>query len=252
VGLYDLPFSRDALTSDSKLLFMDRSLIKDELTRYGYADNTVGLMLHGRPHCGRYEWMIGVFDNIEFEEFSNDPARHSDQLMPAGRFVVNLLDPAEPPQGYADYKASYLGKGHRLALGINGAVLNEAIEDDENSDVFAWGVDVFYNYGRWVAQAEYDWLAQDFFGEVDDDVQPEGWYAQAGYMLTACWELAGRYQVLDPDTNTFQDQLRWTSIGLNYYIWDHNLKIQTEYQFRDGQDDDERDNAVHCQLQLDY
>jgi hypothetical protein len=240
------------MTSDSKLLFMDRSLIKDELTRYGFADNTVGLMLHGRPYCGRYEWYVGVFDNLDFERFSNDPDRESDQLMPAGRFVVNFLDPADPPQGYADYKASYLGKGQRLALGINAVALNEAIQLDENSDIYAWGVDLFFNKGRWVAQAEYDWLAQDFFDGADDDIQGEGWYVQTGYMLTNCWELAGRYQVLDPDTNTSGDILRWTSIGLNYYIWDHNFKIQTEYTFREEQEDGERDNVVQCQLQLDY
>ena len=48
-GLYDFVFSRDALTSDSKLLLMDRSLIKDALTVLGFADNTVGVLVHGRP-----------------------------------------------------------------------------------------------------------------------------------------------------------------------------------------------------------
>jgi hypothetical protein len=87
VGLYDAHISRNSLTSDSKLLLMDRSLIKEFLTGIGFTDNTVGFMFHGRPHGGRFEWYAGLFDNIEFEFHSDDIDRESDKLMPAGRAV---------------------------------------------------------------------------------------------------------------------------------------------------------------------
>ena len=251
IGLYDIPFSRNALTSDAKLLLMDRTLIKEHLTGFGLTDNTIGLMLHGRPHGGRFEYYVGVFDNVEFELFADDVTRESDQLMPAGRLVVNFLDSAEPPQGYADYQESYIGKGQRLQLGVNAASLNEAIDTGFPSDIVAWGVDVFYNSGPWVAQGEFDWFQQDFFAGAAN-IQGEGWYVQAGYLINSCWELAARYQLLDPDTNTAGDQLRWTSIGLNYYIWEHNLKIQTDYTFKDEQGAELANNAFQVQLQLDY
>jgi hypothetical protein len=73
VGLYDAVFSRDALTSDSKLLFMDRSLVKDALTAVGLADNTVGLLAHSRPAKGRFEISGGVFDNLVFETGGTGP-----------------------------------------------------------------------------------------------------------------------------------------------------------------------------------
>ena len=120
-GLYDIPFSRNALTSDSKLLFMDRTLIKEQLTAVGMADNTIGLMLHGRPYCGQFEYAFGIFDNDQFERFGLAGTKESDQLMPAGRVVWNVLDPMKPPEGYADYYESYLGKGQRLELGANAA-----------------------------------------------------------------------------------------------------------------------------------
>jgi hypothetical protein len=66
-GLYDGPFSRDALTSDSKLLIMDRSLIKGALDVLGLTDNTVGVMAHGRPYGGRLEFAAGAFDNLTYE-----------------------------------------------------------------------------------------------------------------------------------------------------------------------------------------
>ena len=67
VGLYDMVFSRNALTSDSKLLLMDRSLIKGALTVLGVTDNTVGILVHGRPLDGHLSYGFGIFDNIGFE-----------------------------------------------------------------------------------------------------------------------------------------------------------------------------------------
>jgi hypothetical protein len=87
VGLYDAVFSRDALTSDSKLLFMDRSLVKDALTAVGLADNTVGLLAHSRPAKGRFEISGGVFDNLAFETGGTGAnARQADGAM-VGRSV---------------------------------------------------------------------------------------------------------------------------------------------------------------------
>lgn len=254
VGLYDVPFSRDALTSDSKLLFMDRSLVKSALTELGFADNGIGLMFHGRPDCGRFEYAVGIFDSVEFEDDGDDgngPTRDSDELMPIGRVVWHLLDPATPPDGYADYYGSYLGQGQRLDIGANAAYLQEASIDDDEFSVYAWGVDLFFNRGPYTLQAEYDWFMQDSVGGIPD-VRGDGWYVQAGYFFNCCWELAGRYQLLDPDHDVFGDQLRWTSVGLNYYIWKHNLKIQTDYTFKDEQGADVADNVLQVQLQLDY
>src|SRR5262245_49965401 len=92
-GLYDVPFSRDALTSDSKLLFMDRSLIKDALTGFGLADNGIGVMARGRPLGGHLEYDVGAFNNDRFDGLRTT-RRRSGQVMPAGRIAVDLLDPA--------------------------------------------------------------------------------------------------------------------------------------------------------------
>jgi hypothetical protein len=87
----------------------------------------------------------------------------------------------------------------------------------------------------------------------EEDFVSDGWFVQGGYYFyDYCWELAARYQVLDPDLDDSGDQQRWTTIGLNRYYWKHNLKIQMEYAFVQEQDDDEGDNLVQVQLQLDY
>jgi hypothetical protein len=230
VGLYDIPFSRDALTSDSKLLFMDRSLIKEELTGVGFADNTIGVMLHGRPDCGRYEYMFGVFDSVVYERFGVAGTRESDDLMPGGRFVVSLLDPQSTLDGYADYLGSYLGKGQRLDIGINAVHLSDALDAATTLDLSAWGVDLFYNTGPYTFQTEYDQILENVDGGVD--IFADGWYVQGGYLFNPCdpcLEFALRYQELDPLVG---DTLQWTSVGFNWYIREHNLKVQTDYTFR--------------------
>jgi hypothetical protein len=244
-GLYDIPFSRDALTSDSKLLFMDRTLIKEQLTAVGMADNTFGLLLHGRPHGGHFEYAFGIFDNDQFERFGVAGVRESDELMPAGRVVVSLLDPLPSLDGYADYMESYIGKGQRLEIGANAAHLGDAIDTLVVQDITAWGVDVFANNGPYTFQAEYDWIHDSVAG--GDDVISDGWYAQVGYLFhydpcdPCAAEFCVRYETLDPYIFTAGvpdngERLDWVRVGFNFYIREHNLKVQTDYCFRSGND----------------
>jgi hypothetical protein len=250
-GLYDLPFSRDALTSDSKLLFMDRTLIKEQLTAVGMADNTFGLMLHGRPHCGQFEYAFGIFDNDQFERTAGFPeqpfpagSRESDELMPAGRLVWNLWDPMTPPDGYADYMESYIGKGQRLEIGTNFAHLGDAVihgAPDVTRDLTAWGVDLFANSGHYTFQAEYDMIIENIAGGAD--VISDGWYAQFGYLFNPadpCTEFAVRYENLAPivgsQLNDLGEELNWVRVGFNFYFREHNLKVQTDYCFRSDTD----------------
>ena len=231
-GLYDLPFSRDALTSDSKILFMDRTLIKEQLTSVGMADNTYGLMLHGRPYEGHFEYCFGIFDNDQYERFGLAGVRESDQLMPAGRVVLSLLDPLPSLDGYADYQESYIGQGQRLEIGANAAHLGNAVDGLVTQDITAWGVDLFANNGPYTFQTEYDRIHEDL--STGANLESDGWYAQAGYILNPCdpcTEFVVRYETLDPFIG---ERLDWYRVGFNFYIREHNLKIQTDYCFRSG------------------
>jgi Phosphate-selective porin len=250
VGQYDVPFSRNLLTSDSKLLLMDRNLITDQLSSLGLVDNTIGLWAHGRPFGGHFEYAVGIFDNRVFE-LGATGTRESDQLMPAGRIVFNLLDPATSPYGFADYWASYLGEGRRLAIGLNGAYLGSARDGVNEFDLFGVGGDLFFNTGPFTFEAEYDRFKQDM-NRASPDIEGDGWYAQGGYLFHRWFELVARYQELDPDTNVSGNRLRWTSVGFNTYLRDHNLKIQTDYTFKSEQGNDVKNDLFQVQLQLDF
>jgi hypothetical protein len=70
---------------------------------------------------------------------------------------------------------------------------------------------------------------------------------QGGWLFCCPWELCARYQELQFDDD---EELRWTSLGLNYYFREHNLKVQSDYTFRNGGDIEE--DLFQVQLQLDF
>jgi hypothetical protein len=249
VGMFDLPFSRDAMTSDSKLLIMDRSLIRGALAGLGLADDTVGFLFHGRPYDGHVEYAFGLFDDFAFEKRDPTFPRETDQLMPAFRLGAALLDPYPALDGYADYKASYLGQSTRLDVGINAAHLGEVFDGPAILDLTGVGGDIFAASGHYTFQAEFDFFVENVV--FIDDVEGHGWYVQGGYLFDPCdpcLEFAVRYQTLDSDL--LPDELRWTSVGFNWYIRDHNMKVQTDYTFRDG--DPLSENVYALQFQLDF
>jgi len=246
VGLYDAPFSRDALTSDSKLLLMDRSMIYDEITKVGLTDNTYGLLLYGRPYGGSVEYSFGLFDNDTYDSDTND-------LMWGGRFAVNLFD--KPKVGYADYQGSYIGEGKRLSIGANYERLEDITSGGATFDLSAWGIDLFGNYEALTLQAEYDRFEKEYLHQKD--VEGYGWYIQGGYLLPleykgARFEVGLRHQHLDPDTDTSRDKKKWTTLGLNSYIRGHTLKVQVDYTFKDEEGQEIDNDTFMVQGQLDF
>jgi Phosphate-selective porin O and P len=260
VGLYDVPFSRGLLTGDSRLLFMDRGVIIDQLSNLGLVDNTVGVMAHGRPGEGRFEYAIGLSDNRAFDADASSTPVGSNQLMPAGRLVINLLDPA-PAGGYADYRATYIGQGERLSLGVNVASLGDAFEGADTFDILALGFDIFGNLGPWTYQGEYDTVQKSMTAGSGVDYDTSGWYLQTGYLLPLEIALSAgslkleptlRYQQLDPNSELSGDGSRWTSVGLNAYLKGHNLKLQMDFTVKDEEGPEIANNTFMVQMQLDF
>ena len=261
LGLYDIPFSRNALTSDSKLLIMDRSVIKNAMTAVGFADNTIGALFHEVVLDGRLGYGAGIFQNNRFKKVPTL----------AGRLTAHLLDRGKTQRSrgsYANYRGSYIGEGRRLEIGVNFAYTPHAQFTDltmtpTNFDLYAVGGDVFFNMGRFTLQGEYDWYKKSMRGGIAPDVETQGGYVQAGVLLTrgstSWWvppvELAARYQDVDNGEllalgGKLGRQQRG-EVGLNFYIRDHNLKVQTNYSYIDRETLG-TSNLYQLQLQLDF
>lgn len=251
IGLYDIPFSRNALTSDSKLLIMDRSLIKMLLDDVGFADNTIGALFHEVAMDGRLAYAVGVFENNKLS--GGLPTI-------AGRFTLHLLDLGKKPGSrgsYANYRGSTIGEGRRLDIGANVAYTPDAMGA---FDLYAVGGDVFFNSGPFTLQGEYDWYRKSM---TSGDVDTRGGYVQAGVLLdsviervsTASWvppiELAARYQDVDSEDVFSPGRRQAADVGINFYIRDHNLKVQTTYTVFDKEIGG-TSHRYQLQLQLDF
>ena len=64
-----------------------------------------------------------------------------------------------------------------------------------------------------------------------------GYYGQPGYYLTERLELAGRVSGVDfqfANNPRTRGDVREYTTGINYYLYGHNVKLQIDYSFLDG------------------
>ena len=73
-------------------------------------------------------------------------------------------------------------------------------------------------------------------------------------LLHDCWEVNARYQSLYDPINPIDDstEIHWTSVGVNYYIHEHNLKVQADYTWKDELATEIANDGFQVQLQLDF
>ena len=107
-GLYDQPFSRDRLTSDSRQLAVDRGEVSNVAEALGLADNIVGLDVRGSVKGGRAQYVAGMYDNVKL------PGRMQDNPMIVGRIDLNLGSTKDL------YQDAHFGTDKWYSLGLNG------------------------------------------------------------------------------------------------------------------------------------
>lgn len=248
IGQYDVPFSRNLLTSDSKLLLMDRALITDTLAKLGAVDNTVGVLIHARPLDQKLEYNFGLFENIKVDHRPSMNAMWSKQFMPAARLVWHVFDPP-PAHGYADYRGSWLGEGRRLSFGLNAARLGSVHDGASRFNLSAWGMDAAAGLGAISLESEYDSFYASHHGH--------GAYVQFGYYLKTPFrqvaiEPVFRFQSLDANTELAGDRKSQYAVGMNIYFDKHHLKLQSDYAFNREESGETRNDVFQIQLQLEF
>jgi len=65
-------------------------------------------------------------------------------------------------------------RGSRLVVSANAASLTNVVQGASEFDLYAWGFDVFFNQGPWVAEAEFD-LFRENGDNATPDLDGEGW-----------------------------------------------------------------------------
>ena len=213
-----------------------------------------GVALWGEHGGGRFKWQVGLFEgeNTGAPFTAGHPA--TDNLMFAGRVVLNLLDP-EP--GYYN-QSTYYGEKDILALGASMMHRHDALADfvgPGQADYTAWSLDFLFerklaNEGVATLEAAYyDFDDSDgvnpvtglpvlnptFFGNFATR-QGESYFVLGSYLfpgsvsfgcLDGRIQVMGRYQQYDHDTVGFvpggvDDQV---DFQVNYIMFGHNARL---------------------------
>lgn len=197
MGQFKTFFNRESLTSDAKLLFLNRSIVSGN----GLWNNrTLGLQFYGQ-----YEtlgWQISA---------QNGDDGLADEYKFAARINADLMG-----------KSSKFGGAYGAAEGTN-LYAGIAWLDDGSFDAgTAIGADATLVIGGISATAE--------IVDLDEDVgDATPWDVNASFLFMPQWEAAARYQDRDDVDNTTD-----ITLAVNYYVSGHDIKWTVQYDTIDS------------------
>ena len=221
-GLAKLPYSRSLLTSSSKQLLIDRPAIADLAGRF-YKYFAPHLVVHGQRADGLLGYYLALTDGLQTGD--SDRAFSGQTTTQNGTPVTALRLELSPP-GWIEKRKSdaHLGTGRHLTFGLN-IVWQDDLEltaiGRERRLLF--GGDLSFHRENLSIGTEYIYMQRD--GAARSETS--GWYAQAGYFIkNRNLEPAARIGLIDKDLDTPDAKARTFTVGLNWYIEAHDLKLQ--------------------------
>jgi len=209
MGQYKVGVARQYVNSDTKLQFADRSFATE---RYNFGRNQ-GLSIGGGMEG--FTWGAAVFNDV------SDNANTDHLWVFNARYTMGDMDVYS--EGDVDNSADHgFTVGAAYALSDGGATTLFGSTEDANT----LNLDAMWKYNGWSVAGE--WFNTEEDGGADQD--ENGWYAQAGYfVMPSELELAFRYSIVDYDDSAALDQTTGWDVGMNYYWWKHQLKLQLNY-----------------------
>lgn len=224
MGQYKIPFSRQELSSSAKLQLPDRSIASDY---FAYSRQN-GAMVHG--DMGGLMYAATIWNGQSDGEGRNrGPADNN--MFGTAQVVYNIGD-----YGDRSYEGDYSGtEGFAATVGAAANYGQGATELEGDFDQIDVNVDAGVRSAGFSLQGEWYWASRDY-DDIDGDLgerEDTGGYVQAGYMFVPEeWEVVGRYAIIafDDDVDVRDDEQEVT-VGLNYYIWGHDLKVQNAFSW---------------------
>jgi phosphate-selective porin len=231
VGHFKVPFSRQELTSSGNQQFVNRAAINAQAQT-----RDVGFMLGDYLGKQMVEYAIGAFNGTKTANKNDNTG-----FLIAARAAVN-------PFGEFKYSESNLeGESLRASLGVNvqtnklstaGPDTTLLTDDDVDTDTTKYGVDLGVKFlDNASIFAEY--IKAKFEPDGGTEFDADGFYVQGGYfILPPHFEVTARYEQYDPnDTVDNTSDIKWTTVGLNYFWKKHDWKLQANYVMKDEEED---------------
>ena len=259
VGQMKTPFTRQELTSDGALQFVDRSIVVDAFK----PTYDIGAMLNGKIAEGLAYYYAGVYggagqtstrntnDNLfvaravvnplgDMAYSEADLDGSTKPLLSIGaNYFMNTLNELSAPTtaatGLDNTISNYVAVPSSSAPGSGGwlgrdLTTNTAFaKKGDKLDVESYGGDLAFKWMGISLQGEY-LLGQAENQRTGKLLRAQGYYAQTGYMIIPkTLEAAFRYSYLDPNRDVSNDLITEQIGAVSYYFNKHNLKVQADF-----------------------
>ncbi|MCG8643240.1 MAG: OprO/OprP family phosphate-selective porin [Desulfobacterales bacterium] len=271
IGNAHVPFSREGLTSSKRQQLVERTFVGS--SSYGTPDRQLGIHVTGSTMEKKLTYGVSAAsasfdpdaDRLDFETPVNDASDYNEGWILGGRVDFHPLGYLRFAQG--DFK--------RTPLATIGVAAFTWHNDDDNNTRTSGGIatdtskpDVDSVTGFEVSTAlRFQGLSVDlqynmFDAETVDptvtsglfqsgDAELTNWAAEAGYMIVPDrFEIVAGYESQDADT--YEEEWTRASLGANYFIKKHDIKIQATYRMGENLDGVKDSDEDEFFVQLQY
>ena len=249
-GQFKTPFGFEQLYSDPRLITIERSMVNDRLT----LSRQIGAQVGGDLADKRVSYALGAFNGNGVNNNFNDN----------GKFTwVGRLSGIPWQRGSGDGAMSW-------SVGANGftsedTALAEPSEFRLDSTPATAAADNLFTGKRRGAGFDTEILVGPFelWAELlqvrwePDSNRPRpqldsgGWYVQASmFAVPKKLQFVAKYETFDPDRDAGKDETNTGTLGLNYYIKGHDLKLMLDYMRVDAADRPSKENKMLARLQV--
>ena len=252
IGQFKPPFGMERFTPDWKLDTIDRSQVTDHLVPNGYLgdsfDRDYGVQIDSWLASKRWNYAAAIFSG----NGANNSFRGNGPLI-TGRVVGVLYD--SPPHS---------GKQGRITLG--GAVSTRKDHDQDFAAALPGTAALGYaqfsgrdTRANLQASADFSpvsFRSEYFYAWFDPnraplvEVRASGFYVQGAVGFCHKFQGVAKYEGFNPDRAVRNKyDLRWTTLGLNWFIRQDRIRLGADYVFKQEAVDRFPNNAVLVQFQ---
>jgi hypothetical protein len=261
IGNAFVPFSREQLTSSKKTQLIERTFVGDH--NYGTPDRQLGVHLTGAALDKKLTWGASVAkgaidpssSKLDFDTLANKDSDFIKGWMYGGRVDYHPFGNLKMSQGdfKGDFKAT-IGAG-AFAWSNDDDVFNAGSDVDEvtgfeiSGAVRGAGLSIDAQYNLFNAETIDSTLTSGLY--KDGETELENFAVEGGYMvLPALLELVAGYEYQDADN--YADTWTRTSVGANYFIEKHDIKLQATYRVGENLNGTKGNDADEFFLQMQY
>ena len=212
----------------------------------------LGVQLHGLLG-GKWEYRVGVFNGTGSDVNTAKKTMSDDLHIPSLLYAARI---AYMPKGVMPTHQGDPDDLHndKLLFALSGSYNVEA--NWESSNDTRVGFEFSWLKNRLYLNAEAYLMHMEFTKRqrVKDPYTFWGGYVQAGYFVSRKLQPVLRYDFMDRNSTREKGFLNMPAVGLNWFAYKSNLKLQAMYQYtgrwghadQDSRDRDDLGMAMHC------